>query len=155
VSSGNRLEGAKLQYRARAPFARFRSPSGSAPLAFSSTTLARVRVLLVGSGAREHALAWQLARSPSLSALHAAPGNPGIAAPAECHPVRADDLDGVHELACALAADLVVVGPEAPLVAGLADRLRETGVAAFGPSAAAARIEGSKAFAKDVLEAAG
>jgi phosphoribosylamine--glycine ligase len=112
-------------------------------------------VLLVGAGAREHALAWQLARSPSLTALHAAPGNPGIAALGRCHPVRADDGDGLLELARALSADLVVIGPEAPLVAGVADRLRGAGIAVFGPSGAAARIEGSKAFAKDVLTAAG
>ncbi len=116
--------------------------------------LARVRALLVGSGAREHALAWRLKRSPSLSALHAAPGNPGIAALGDCHPVRADDGDGLLDLAHTLAADLVVIGPEAPLVAGVADRLRHAGVAVFGPGAEAARIEGSKAFAKEVLAAA-
>ena len=114
-----------------------------------------MKVLLVGSGAREHALAWRLTRSPSLTALHAAPGNPGIAALGDCHPVRADDGEGLLDLARTLAADLVVIGPEAPLVAGVADRLRHAGIAVFGPSAAAARIEGSKAFAKDVLEAAG
>ena len=109
----------------------------------------------MGSGAREHALAWQLARSPSLTALHAAPGNPGIASLGDCHPVRADDGEGLLDLARVLAADLVVIGPEAPLVAGVSDRLRHAGFAVFGPSAAAARIEGSKAFAKEVLEAAG
>ncbi len=114
-----------------------------------------MKVLLVGSGGREHALAWALARSPSLTDLHAAPGNPGIATVAACHPVRADDAASLLPLARELAIDLVVVGPEAPLVAGLADELRQRGVAVFGPSAAAARIEGSKAFAKDVMEAAG
>ena len=112
-------------------------------------------MLLVGSGAREHALAWRLSRSPSLTALHAAPGNPGIAALGDCHPVRADDGEGLLDLARTLAADLVVIGPEAPLVAGVGDRLRHAGIPVFGPSAAAARIEGSKAFAKEVLDAAG
>jgi len=112
-------------------------------------------VLVVGSGGREHALAWKIAQSPELEELHAAPGNPGIAELGSCHPVRAEDGDGMLALARSLRADLVVVGPEAPLVAGLADRLRRGGVAVFGPSAAAARIEGSKVFAKDVLERAG
>jgi phosphoribosylamine---glycine ligase len=114
-----------------------------------------VRVLLVGSGGREHALAWKLASSPSLDELHAAPGSPGIAALATCHPVAADDGDGLLGLARFLDADLVVVGPEAPLVAGVADALRHSGIPVFGPSAAAARIEGSKRFAKDVMAAAG
>jgi phosphoribosylamine---glycine ligase len=112
-------------------------------------------VLLVGSGAREHALAWRLTRSPSLGSLHAAPGNPGIATLGDCHPIRADDGDGLLDLARMIAADLVVIGPEAPLVAGVADRLRHAGIAVFGPGADAARIEGSKAFAKEVLAAAG
>ena len=115
----------------------------------------RVKVLLVGSGGREHALAWSIARSPLLSELHAAPGNPGIAELASCHPVRAEDAATLVPLAMELRADLVVVGPEAPLVAGLADELRHRGVAVFGPGEQAARIEGSKAFAKDVLDAAG
>ena len=114
-----------------------------------------MKVLLVGSGGREHALAWSLAKSPSLTELHAAPGNPGIAALGSCHPVRADDGEGLLDLARTLAVDLVVFGPEAPLVAGVADPLRRLGVAVFGPSAAAARIEGSKSFTKDVLAAAG
>jgi phosphoribosylamine---glycine ligase len=114
-----------------------------------------VKVLLVGSGGREHALAWKLSTSPSLSELHAAPGNPGIAPLGACHPVRAEDTDGIVELARSLDADLVVVGPEAPLVAGLADDLRRAGIAVFGPGRDAARIEGSKGFAKDVLRAAG
>ena len=115
----------------------------------------RVRALVVGSGGREHALAWALSRSDSLDELHAAPGNPGIAALAHCHPVRADDHAALVSLARELRTDLVVVGAEAPLVAGLADELRHRGVAVFGPSAAAARIEGSKSFAKEVMEAAG
>ena len=114
-----------------------------------------MKVLLVGSGGREHALAWSLARSPLLGELHAAPGNPGIAELASCHPVRADDPSSLVPLAAELRVDLVVVGPEAPLVAGLADELRHRGIPVFGPSKAAAQIEGSKAFAKDVLDAAG
>jgi phosphoribosylamine--glycine ligase len=114
-----------------------------------------VKVLVVGSGGREHALAWALARSNRLTELHAAPGNPGIAELATCHPVRAEDPAAVVPLAAELRADLVVVGPEAPLVAGLADELRHRGIAVFGPGADAARIEGSKAFAKDVMESAG
>ncbi|HEU5211399.1 MAG TPA: phosphoribosylamine--glycine ligase [Gaiellaceae bacterium] len=108
-----------------------------------------MRVLLVGSGGREHALAWKLAQSPLLTELHAAPGNPGIAALATCHE------DDVAALAGRLAPDLVVVGPEAPLVAGLADELRAAGIAVFGPGREAARIEGSKRFAKEVMDAAG
>jgi len=111
-------------------------------------------VLLVGSGGREHTLAWALSRSADLSELHAAPGNPGIAALAHCHPARADDHAAVVSLALELRIDLVVVGPEAPLVAGLADELRHRGIDAFGPSAAAAQIEGSKSFAKEVMDAA-
>jgi phosphoribosylamine---glycine ligase len=114
-----------------------------------------VRVLVVGSGGREHALVWALDRGGSVDELHAAPGNPGISGLAFCHPVRADDSGAVLSLARELRIDLVVVGPEAPLVAGLADELRRHGVGVFGPSAAAARIEGSKSFAKEVMEAAG
>jgi phosphoribosylamine--glycine ligase len=114
-----------------------------------------VRVLLIGSGGREHALAWKLSQSLRLTELHAAPGNPGIAGLGECHPVRAEDGEGLLDLAHSLRADLVVVGPEAPLVAGVADELRHRGVAVFGPSKEAARIEGSKSYAKDVMRAAG
>jgi phosphoribosylamine---glycine ligase len=114
-----------------------------------------VRVLLVGSGGREHALAWKLSQASGLEELHAAPGNPGIAALGHCHPVHAEDGDGLLDLAGALRADLVVIGPEAPLVAGVGDALRHLGVAVFGPSAVAARIEGSKSFAKDVMRTAG
>src|SRR3982750_4845012 len=114
-----------------------------------------MKVLLLGSGGREHALAWRLAQSPGLEEPHAAPGNPGIAPRGDCHPVRAEDAEAVLELARALDVDLVVVGPEAPLVAGVADELRHSGVAVFGPSAAAARIEGSKSFAKEVMVSAG
>jgi phosphoribosylamine--glycine ligase len=114
-----------------------------------------VRVLLVGSGGREHALAWKLSQSPILTELHAAPGSPGIAELGECHPIRAEDAEGLLTLAHALDIGLVVVGPEAPLVAGVADVLRPAGISVFGPSAAAAAIEGSKSFAKDVMAAAG
>ena len=114
-----------------------------------------MKVLVVGSGGREHALAWKLAQSPALEHLHAAPGNPGIAKIGECHPIRAEDGESLLALARTLPADLVVIGPEAPLVAGVADELRRGGVPVFGPSAGAARIEGSKTFAKDVMRAAG
>jgi phosphoribosylamine--glycine ligase len=114
-----------------------------------------VKVLVVGSGGREHALAWKLAQSPVVEELHAAPGNPGIARIGQCHPIRAEDGESLLELARTLSADLVVIGPEAPLVAGVADQLRRGGVAVFGPSAAAAQIEGSKTFAKDVLRTTG
>lgn len=105
-----------------------------------------MRILIVGSGGREHALAWRLAQAGH--SLLAAPGNPGIALVAECAPVPALDLDGQVALALAREVDLVVVGPEAPLVAGLADRLRAAGVAVFGPSAQGAQLEGSKVFSK-------
>lgn len=113
-----------------------------------------MRTLVIGTGGREHALALALSRDPGAE-VHAAPGNPGIAAVAELHPV--DPLDGaaVAALAQSIRADLVVVGPEAPLVAGVADAVREAGIPVFGPSGAAAQLEGSKAFAKDVMAAAG
>jgi len=114
-----------------------------------------MRVLLVGSGGREHALAWKLAQSPRLSELHAAPGNPGIGRLATLDPVELTDPEGMTELATRLAVDLVVVGPEAPLADGLADRITDAGLRCFGPSAAAARLESSKAFAKSVMQAAG
>jgi phosphoribosylamine---glycine ligase len=114
-----------------------------------------VRVLLVGSGGREHALALGLAADPSVDLLVAAPGNPGIAQVAALRDVDPVDPAAVAALAVEITADLVVIGPEAPLVAGVADAVRAKGIAAFGPSAAAARLEGSKAFAKDVMAAAG
>lgn len=114
-----------------------------------------MRVLLVGSGGREHALAWKLAQAPSLTDLHAAPGSPGIARLGECHPISAQDAEGLLALAHSLGVGLVVIGPEAPLVTGVADVLRPAGIAVFGPSAPAAAIEGSKSFAKDVMVAAG
>ncbi len=114
-----------------------------------------MRILVIGSGGREHALCYRLARSPSNPELFAAPGNPGIARIAEVRAVRGDDIEGLTSLAVELRVDLVVVGPEAPLCAGLADRLADRGVRVFGPSAAAARIEGSKAFAKEIMADAG
>lgn len=110
---------------------------------------------MAGSGGREHALAWKLAQSELCEEMHAAPGNPGIAEIGQCHPVRAEDGEGLLAFCGEHEIDLVVVGPEAPLVAGVADQLRHAGVAVFGPGAAAARIEGSKSFAKDVMAAAG
>ena len=114
-----------------------------------------MNVLLVGAGGREHALAWTISQSPRLGELHAAPGNPGIAALGACHPLRSDDPEALLGLCREAGIDLVVVGPEAPLVAGLADHLRHAGIAVFGPGAAAALIEGSKSFAKDLMQAAG
>lgn len=111
-----------------------------------------MRVLVVGGGGREHALCWALAASPLVDEVICAPGNAGIAAEAECVPVAADDVDGLVALARERAVDLVVVGPEQPLVLGLVDRLEETGIRAFGPTAAAARLEGSKAFTKAFCE---
>src|SRR6185295_3120701 len=114
-----------------------------------------MRVLVLGSGGREHALAWKLAQSPKLTALICAPGNPGTATFAENRPVAPDHPEAVVAVAREARADLVVVGPEAPLVAGVADALRAAGIAVFGPDAAAARLEGSKAFAKEVMLASG
>ena len=108
-------------------------------------------VLLVGGGGREHALAWKLAQSPGLGRMIAAPGNPGIAAHARCVPIKDTAIDQIVALAQQERPDLVVVGPETPLALGLADRLRAAGLAVFGGSAAAARLESSKAFAKDLM----
>jgi phosphoribosylamine--glycine ligase len=110
-------------------------------------------ILLLGSGGREDALAWRLRQSPSCGKLIAAPGNPGIARWAECVAADPCDRQAVVQLAQTHAIDLVVVGPEAPLVAGVADALREAGIAVFGPSAAAAQLEGSKGFTKDLCRA--
>ncbi|MBF6285964.1 phosphoribosylamine--glycine ligase [Nocardia cyriacigeorgica] len=114
-----------------------------------------MRVLVIGSGAREHALVLALRRDPAVQAVVAAPGNAGIAQHAQIRPVDPTSAEAVVALATELAADLVVIGPEVPLVLGVADAVRAAGIACFGPSAAAARIEGSKAFAKDVMAAAG
>jgi len=114
-----------------------------------------VRVLVIGSGAREHALVLALSRDPGVTAVLAAPGNAGIAQIAEQFPVDAASAEQVVALAKEQNVDLVVIGPEVPLVLGVADAVRAAGIACFGPSAAAARIEGSKAFAKDVMNTAG
>ena len=110
-----------------------------------------MRLLLVGGGGREHALAWRIARSPEVTAFFAAPGSPGIASHATCVPVPVDAFDDIVRLVERERIDLTVVGPEVPLVAGLSDRLASGGHAVFGQSAAAARIEGSKAFSKDLM----
>ncbi|RDI66221.1 phosphoribosylamine--glycine ligase [Nocardia pseudobrasiliensis] len=114
-----------------------------------------MRVLVIGSGAREHALVEALRRDPGVSGIFAAPGNPGIGQHAQLRSVDPCNGDAVAGLAREIEADLVVVGPEVPLVLGVADAVRAAGIACFGPSASAARIEGSKAFAKDVMNAAG
>ena len=114
-----------------------------------------MKVLLIGSGGREHALAAALKRDPSLEELHVAPGNPGISEIAICHSTNTDDNAAVIALAESLTIDLVVIGPEKPLVQGLSDDLRKAGFAVFGPSQAAAQIEGSKDFAKGVMRDAG
>src|SRR5207244_6041252 len=108
------------------------SPAPASDVSNPPTRLVRVaavKVLLVGSGGREHALAWKLTQADELTELHAAPGNPGIAGIGSCHPVRAEDGEGLLALARALDIDLVVIGPEGPLVAGVADDLRHAGIA--------------------------
>ena len=109
-----------------------------------------MNVLLIGSGGREHALAWKLAASPLLTKLYAAPGNPGIAGEAELVALNPEDHDAIVAFCIQKAIDLVVVGPEGPLVAGLSDALRQAGIKVFGPSKAAAQLEGSKGFTKDL-----
>src|SRR2546428_8424787 len=113
-----------------------------------------MRVLVIGGGGREHALCWKLRQSPRLAALYCAPGNAGIARVAECVPVAADDLNKLLRFAKEQAIDLTVVGPELPLTMGIVDRFAAAGLRAFGPTAAAARLEGSKAFAKELLRPA-
>src|SRR5690606_12105209 len=114
-----------------------------------------MRILVVGGGGREHALCWKIAASPLCDRLWCAPGNAGIEQVADCVAIGVEDLDGIVRFAREHAIDFVVVGPEAPLVAGLVDRLKEAGIAAFGPDAAAARLEGSKSFMKEICDAAG
>ena len=109
---------------------------------------------MIGTGGREHAIVRALSMDPAVNELHAAPGNPGIEELATVHQVSASDPDDVTRLAGHLKADLVVIGPEAPLVAGVADPMRAAGIAVFGPNADAARIEGSKAFAKELMAVA-
>ncbi len=110
-----------------------------------------MKVLVIGSGAREHALVTALARDAAVTAIAAAPGNPGMAVLAECLPVAVNSGPEVADLASAWGAELVIIGPEVPLVAGVADAVRERGIACFGPSAEAAQLEGSKAFAKEIM----
>ena len=114
-----------------------------------------MKILVVGSGGREHAIAWRLAQDAEGHELYCAPGNAGTAAVAANLPLKADDIAGIVAWAKSERPDLVVVGPEAPLVAGLVDALSAAGIVAFGPVAAGARIEGSKRFAKEVMDAAG
>jgi phosphoribosylamine--glycine ligase len=114
-----------------------------------------MRVLVVGSGGREHALAWKISLSPLVTDLYVAPGNPGMARIAEPVALKTDDIEGIAHWSREKGIDLVVIGPEGPLVLGLADRIAKDGIPVFGPTAAAAEIEGSKAFAKDVMHAAG
>ncbi|HEY5301257.1 MAG TPA: phosphoribosylamine--glycine ligase, partial [Acetobacteraceae bacterium] len=114
-----------------------------------------MRVLVIGSGGREHALCWAIAASPLLSQLWCAPGNPGIAELATCVPIEATDIPALVAFALANQIDLVVPGPEAPLVAGLADAMDRAVIACCGPTEAAARLEGSKTFTKELCDAAG
>src|SRR3954468_6022782 len=111
-----------------------------------------MKVLIIGSGGREHALAWKIAASPRVTALYAAPGNPGIAQVADCVPIGVMDFDKIEKFVRQNAIELVVIGPEDPLAAGLADRLAQmTGVKVFGPSKAAAQLEADKWFAKELM----
>ncbi|MFH1573665.1 MAG: phosphoribosylamine--glycine ligase, partial [Acidobacteriota bacterium] len=111
-----------------------------------------MKLLVIGSGGREHAMAWRLARSPSVRKLYAAPGNPGMANVAECRQPESSSPEAFLDLANSLDAELTVVGPEAPLVAGVVDRFRQAGRLIVGPAAAAARLEGSKIFAKEAMQ---
>ena len=113
-----------------------------------------MKVLVIGSGGREHAIVWKLAQSKQVSQIFAAPGNPGIAKLAECLPLKADDLPGLTEFALKNKIALTIVGPEAPLAAGLVDAFRQSGLQVFGPTAEAARLESSKTFAKEVMQRA-
>ncbi len=111
-----------------------------------------MNILLIGSGAREHALAWKMDQSALVDVVHSAPGNPGLNQVGPCFDVAADDIDGLEKLTLQIEPDLVVVGPEVPLALGLSDRLRARGFDVFGPSAEAARLESSKGFSKDAME---
>ena len=114
-----------------------------------------MRVLVIGSGGREHALCWAIAASPLLEKLWCAPGNPGIAKVAECVPIGVMDFPELVEFAKANRVDLVIPGPEAPLVAGIGDAMAAAGITCCGPDMAAARLEGSKTFANEICDAAG
>src|ERR1035441_1802437 len=111
-----------------------------------------MRILIIGSGGREHALAWKIAQSPRVTKLFCAPGNAGIAALAECVPIPAMEIDKLVAFAVAQKIDLTVVGPEGPLCAGIVDVFRGRGLRVFGPSKRAAQLEGSKVFSKKVLD---
>jgi phosphoribosylamine--glycine ligase len=111
-----------------------------------------MRVLVVGGGGREHALSWTLSKSPLVEELLCAPGNPGMAALGECHPIKAEDVEGITALATGRGVDLVVIGPEAPLVAGLADSLARRDIRVFGPGRRGALLEGSKSYAKSLMQ---
>lgn len=110
-----------------------------------------MKVLVIGSGAREHALVWKISQSPLLTKLYAAPGNAGISQIAECHPIQTDNIEGLCAFAKKENIDLTIVGPESPLVAGIVDFFQKEGLKIFGPSQAAARLEGSKVFAKELM----
>jgi len=110
-----------------------------------------MKILVIGSGGREHALAWKVAHSPRCRKLYAAPGNPGIAKVAQCVPIKADDLDGLVKFAAQEKIDLTVVGPEKPLIDGIVDRFQKAGLRIFGPNREAAQVEGSKAWSKAVM----
>jgi len=114
-----------------------------------------VKVLVVGSGGREHALAWKIAQSSLVDRLFCAPGNAGTGTIAENISIKAEDIQGIVRFASENSVDLAVIGPEDPLAAGIADRLREAGVRTFGPSAAAAQIEADKEFSKNLMAASG
>ena len=114
-----------------------------------------MRILIIGSGGREHALAWKLKQSPEVDEIFVAPGNGGTASPARNLPVSDSDVPGLVALAREHGIDFVVPGPELPLTLGVVDAMTEAGIPCFGPSAACARLEGSKAFAKEIMQAAG
>ena len=120
-------------------------------LSLNATPMEKGTVLIVGSGGREHAISLQLAKSASVADIHVAPGNAGTSMVGSNHEVALEDIDGLCELAVRIGADLVIIGPEAPLVAGLADRLRQQGINCFGPNAEGALLEGSKQYAKSIM----
>ena len=124
-------------------------------LSLNATPMEKGTVLIVGSGGREHAISLQLAKSASVADIHVAPGNAGTSMVGSNHEVALEDIDGLCELAVRIGADLVIIGPEAPLVAGLADRLRQQGINCFGPNAEGALLEGSKQYAKSIMRRLG
>lgn len=110
------------------------------------------KLLVIGAGGREHALVWKLAQSPEVGKIYAAPGNPGIAQLAECIDIAVTDIDALCDFAKTKSIDLTIVGPETPLTLGIVDKFKAEGLAIFGPSAAAARLEGSKVFSKNLFK---